>query len=206
MLDRVFDMFTQDRQAREKVHGGLGLGLTIVKSLVDLHGGSIHALSEGPGQGSEFVIRLPLAAEAAERAEGPSEYGAVPARTGRRILIVDDNVDAAHLMADVLEAVGHDTRLAYDGPAALHIAADFQPHAALLDLGLPIMDGYEIAEQLLARSSIVTPILIAVTGYGQISDQERTRAAGFRAHVVKPVDVPRLMSLIDQLLTTQPAS
>jgi PleD family two-component response regulator len=160
-------MFTQDRQAREKVHGGLGVGLTIVKSLVDLHGGSIHALSEGPGHGSEFVIRLPLAAEAAERAEGPRESGAVPARTGRRILIVDDNVDAAHLMADVLEAVGHETRLAYDGPAALDIAADFQPHAALLDLGLPIMDGYEIAEQLRARSSPVTPILIAVTGYGQ---------------------------------------
>jgi CheY-like chemotaxis protein len=127
-------------------------------------------------------------------------------RSGRRILIVDDNVDAAHLMADALEAVGHETRLAYDGLAALDIAADFQPHAALLDLGLPIMDGYEIAGQLLTRSSAVAPILIAVTGYGQISDRERTRAAGFHAHVVKPVDLPRLMALLDQLLAMQPAN
>jgi signal transduction histidine kinase/DNA-binding response OmpR family regulator len=206
MLDRVFDMFTQDRQAQEKVHGGLGLGLTIVKSLVDLHGGSIHALSEGPGKGSEFVIRLPLAAEASERSEGAHEYAARPVRSGRRILIVDDNVDAAHLMADALEAVGHETRLAHDGPAALEIAAEFQPHAALLDLGLPIMDGYEIAAQLLAKSSESPPILVAVTGYGQMSDQERTRAAGFHAHVVKPVDLPRLMALLDQLFAAQPAN
>jgi PAS domain S-box-containing protein len=205
MLDRVFDMFTQDRQAREKVHGGLGLGLTIVKSLVDLHGGSIHALSDGPGRGSEFVIRLPVSRESSEHTEA-RDPAAVPVRSGRRILIVDDNVDAAHLMADALEAVGHETRLAYDGLAALDIAADFQPHAALLDLGLPIMDGYEIAEQLLTRSSAVAPILIAVTGYGQISDRERTRAAGFHAHVVKPVDLPRLMALLDQLLAMQPAN
>ncbi len=109
-------------------------------------------------------------------------------------------------MADALEAVGHETRLAYDGPAALDIAAEFQPHAALLDLGLPLMDGYEIAEQLLARSSTVMPVLIAVTGYGQLSDQERTLAAGFHAHVVKPVDLPRLMALLGQLLSMQPTN
>ncbi|MGB2714121.1 MAG: ATP-binding protein [Vicinamibacterales bacterium] len=206
MLDRVFDMFTQERQAQETVHGGLGLGLTIVKSLVELHGGAIRAISEGPGRGSEFVIRLPWSAQTSAQVPAivrDDSAAAVP--TGRRILVVDDNVDAAHLMADALEAVGHETRLAYDGPAALDIAASFQPHAALLDLGLPLMDGYELAKQLLAGDSGPSPILIAVTGYGQTSDHDKTRAAGFHAHVVKPVDLPQLMSLLEQLLAAQPA-
>jgi CheY-like chemotaxis protein len=124
----------------------------------------------------------------------------------RRILVVDDNVDAARVMADALEVVGHETRVAFDGPAALDVAAAFQPDAALLDLGLPLMDGYELAEQLVATHSEKRPVLIAVTGYGQVSDRERTRAAGFDAHIVKPVDMPRLMNLLDDLLTVQRAS
>jgi signal transduction histidine kinase len=205
MLPRVFEMFTQERQALDRSHGGLGLGLTIVRSLVDLHGGSIRASSDGVGTGSEFVIRLPLAAAAAtaKRATERPAPGEVmrTARTGRRILVVDDNVDAARLMADALEEVGHDTRVAFDGPAALEAAQAFQPDAALLDLGLPLMDGYELAQQLTAAQADRPPILIAVTGYGQASDQERTRAAGFDAHVVKPVDLPQLTAMLDRMLS-----
>jgi CheY-like chemotaxis protein len=130
---------------------------------------------------------------------GPEEP-ARPGGEGTRILVVDDNMDAARLMADALEAVGHETRVAFDGPAALEVASAFAPDVALLDLGLPLMDGYELAQQLLARCSGRAPLLVAVTGYGQRSDRERTRAAGFQAHVVKPVDFQHLTALLDRLL------
>jgi signal transduction histidine kinase/ActR/RegA family two-component response regulator len=207
MLEHVFDMFTQGRQAIDRAHGGLGLGLTIVKSLVELHGGSVQAFSAGKGKGSEFVIRLPAAAastKARAAAKPASGRALMPARSGRRILVVDDNMDAARLMADALEAVGHETRVAFDGPAALGVANAFAPDAALLDLGLPLMDGYELAQQLLARCSGRRPLLVAVTGYGQRSDRERTRAAGFQAHVVKPVDFQHLTALLDRLLAAAP--
>ena len=210
MLPRVFDMFTQERQALDRSHGGLGLGLTIVRSLVALHGGTIEAHSDGVGTGSEFVIRLPgLAAAADAHAVRPAEakHAARAAATGRRILVVDDNADAARLMADALAIVGYDTRVVFDGPAALDVIATFQPHAALLDLGLPLMDGYELAEQFLAASAgRRRPILIAVTGYGQASDQEKTLAAGFDAHVVKPVDIPHLLTLLERLVSIEPTS
>jgi len=210
MLPRVFDMFTQERQALDRSHGGLGLGLTIVRSLVALHGGTIEAHSDGVGTGSEFVIRLPgLAAAADAHAVRPAEakHAARAAATGRRILVVDDNADAARLMADALAIVGYDTRVVFDGPAALDVIATFQPHAALLDLGLPLMDGYELAEQFLAASAgRRRPILIAVTGYGQASDQEKTLAAGFDAHVVKPVDIPHLLTLLERLVSIAPTN
>jgi len=207
MLGRIFDMFMQERQALDRAHGGLGLGLTIVKSLVESHGGSIRARSDGVGRGSEFIIRLPSAAHPrAGVHDAPEADTFVHApSTGQRILVVDDNVDAAHLMADALAVVGHDTRVAFDGPAALDAAAEFRPHAALLDLGLPLMDGYELAEQLAAGGLDQRPVLVAVTGYGQPEDEARTRAAGFAAHVVKPVDVPRLIALLDRLLAGEPA-
>ena len=207
MLEHVFDMFMQGRQAIDRAHGGLGLGLTIVKSLVELHGGSVEAFSAGQGKGSEFVIRLPAVASTEARVADRPRAGesAVPARSGRRILVVDDNIDAARLMADALEAVGHETRVAFDGPAALEAASAFGPDAALLDLGLPLMDGYELAQQLLAQCSARPPLLVAVTGYGQRSDRERTRAAGFQAHVVKPVDFQHLTALLDRLLAAAPA-
>ena len=209
MLSRVFDMFTQERQALDRAQGGRGRGRTIVKSQVELHGGSIRALSPGVGKGSEFVIRLPLATmpsnkQATDKTHSGSAVLAT--RTGRRILVVDDNVDAARMMADALEAVGHDTRVAFDGPAALEVAAGFQPDAALLDLGLPLMDGYELAEQLVEADLRRSLILVAVTGYGQLSDQERTRAAGFHAHIVKPVDLSQLMNLLERLLAALPTS
>jgi PAS domain S-box-containing protein len=210
MMPHVFEMFAQERQALDRSHGGLGLGLTIVKSLVDLHHGTIEARSEGVGHGSEFVIRLPAAAAAAplEPAAGSASGGRrQPAPTGRRILVVDDNADAARMLADALEMVGHETRVAFDGPGALDAAAEFQPDAALLDLGLPLMDGYELARQIVAADlGGGRPVLVAVTGYGQVSDRERSLAAGFDAHVVKPVDMPRLMNLLEQLLSEDAAT
>jgi CheY-like chemotaxis protein len=198
-------MFTQDRQAPDRSQGGLGLVLTIARSLVKLHDGTIEAHSEGRGQGSELVISLPAVAGAAAASDvvgsaGVAVKGAL--RTGRRILVVDDNVDAAHLIAAALEAVGHETPAVFDGPAALSVAAEFHPDVALLDLGLPLMDGFEVARQLRELNvATAPPVLVAVTGYGQRSDRERTESAGFQAHVVKPVDVHELVSLLDTLLT-----
>jgi CheY-like chemotaxis protein len=208
MLPRVFDLFAQERQALDRAHGGLGLGLTIVRSLVELHGGTVQAQSDGLGKGSEFVIRFPAVTGESARLLGHTAAAGdarSATRSGRRILVVDDNVDAARLTAEALEAVGHDTRVAFDGPAALEIADTFRPDVALLDLGLPLMDGYELAQQLVAGASVKAPLLVAVTGYGQASDHERTSAAGFHAHVVKPVDVAHLTDLLDRLLTQERA-
>jgi signal transduction histidine kinase len=203
MLPSLFEMFSQGPQAIDRAHGGLGLGLTIVRSLVALHGGTVQAHSDGIGRGSEFVIRLPAleisAATAGDHASASRPAGIAP-RSGRRVLVVDDNVDAAHLIAEVLESVGHDTRVAFDGPAALDLLPGFRPDLALLDIGLPLMDGYELARQLVALNGRRRPLLVAVTGYGQSSDHERSRDAGFDAHVVKPVDVDELIALVDRLL------
>jgi CheY-like chemotaxis protein/two-component sensor histidine kinase len=205
MLPAVFDMFSQGPQALDRAHGGLGLGLTIVRSLVALHGGTIEAHSEGIGRGSAFVIRLPaLEVEAASAREAPAATRAAAGpRSGRRVLVVDDNSDAAHLVAEVLESLGHETRVAFDGPAALDLVVDFRPDVALLDIGLPLMDGYELARQLVALDG-ERPLLIAITGYGQASDHDRSRAAGFDAHLVKPVDVDALTALVDRLLAGRP--
>ncbi len=208
MLPHIFEMFMQERQALDRSHGGLGLGLTIVKNLVELHAGSVEAHSDGVGKGSEFVIRLPaITADARQPnavATHPQEHSRLA--TGRRILVVDDNVDAARLLAEALEMVGHDTRVAFDGPGALEAAVEFEPDGALIDLGLPVMDGYEVAGQLIAAAAgRRRPVLMAVTGYGQATDREKCEAAGFDAHVVKPVDVPSLISMLDRLLVAQSA-
>lgn len=152
MLSRVFELFSQERQALDRSQGGLGLGLTIVRSLVKLHDGTVQAFSDGPGRGSEFLIRLPRAETAAAPRARASKAKPKLQQRRRRILIVDDNVDAAHLIADALGAAGHDVEIAYDGPKALTVVRRFQPDVALLDLGLPVMDGYELAGHLRAGS------------------------------------------------------
>jgi PAS domain S-box-containing protein len=201
MLPHVFDMFVQERQGIERSQGGLGLGLSIVQNLVRLHGGSVRAHSDGRGRGSELTLRLPAAGPAApglERA-GAGDPGAAPRRDrGRRVLIVDDNEDAAGLLADLLEAMGHTTRVAHDGPTALRIVESFVPHLAVLDIGLPIMDGYELARRL--REQVRGGVrLVALTGYGQDADRRRAAEASFDDHLVKPVTAEHLERLLREL-------
>jgi signal transduction histidine kinase/DNA-binding response OmpR family regulator len=195
MLPHIFDLFTQDRQAMDRSKGGLGLGLAIVRSLVQAHGGSVSVSSAGHGAGATFTVRLPTAGIAAMSPPEPEPIvqTSVP---GRRVLIVDDNRDAADLLADALRALGHIVRVATDAPSALDVARAFRPDVALLDLGLPVMDGFELADRLRADAPGVALQLIAVTGYGQAGDRSRTRAAGFADHLVKPVDVRQIDRLI----------
>jgi signal transduction histidine kinase/CheY-like chemotaxis protein len=199
-LPHVFEPFVQEAQSLERSRGGLGLGLAIVRSLTELHGGSVSATSEGLGKGSEFVIHLPLAPGAEER-EGRPALSALPSpgpQPGRgRILVVDDNVDAATSLADVLGELGYEVAAAHDGPSALRIVKAFKPDVCLLDIGLPVMDGYELAHHL--RESHDLPEgarIIAITGYGQDADRRRSTEAGFNAHLVKPVSLDALTRLM----------
>ena len=195
LLPRVFDLFVQGPRRVDRPDGGLGLGLTLVRSLVALHGGSVEAHSDGPGRGSEFVVRLPSAVGAVVSAKSAPPPAPAMAASGR-VLIVDDNVDAAELLAEVLALRGYETALAHDGPAALVEARRFAPDVALLDIGLPVMDGYELAAHLRETLGAAAPRLVAVTGYGQQHDRDRSRAAGFATHLVKPVDAELLFRAI----------
>ena len=194
VLPHIFDLFVQERQAIDRSQGGLGLGLTIVRSLVERHRGSVSVHSDGPGRGSEFVIRLPEAnaAAAVDLGQHPSRGTAaalLPAGKGRRILVVDDNQDAAEMLAAALRMKGHVTMVAHDAPAALDMAPGFIPDVAFLDIGLPVMDGYELAARLRELPGLSGIRLIAVTGYGQESDRRKSQVAGFHHHLVKPVDL-----------------
>jgi signal transduction histidine kinase len=195
MLPRVFDLFAQERQDLQRPQGGLGIGLAIVRSLVEAHGGSVSVESAGKGSGAAFTIRLPSAAppdDAPRAASAPS----ASVGGGRRILVVDDNIDAAEMLAESLRSLGHDVRVAHDGPAALAALAGFVPEVALLDLGLPVMDGFELAERLRQQPGLAGTRLIAITGYAQPIDRERTRTQGFDGHLAKPVDIRELDHLI----------
>jgi len=193
MLPHVFDLFAQESQSLERSQGGLGLGLAIVRSLVTMHDGTVTASSGGRGKGSLFTITLPVADRAAT---SPIERSAATRQpeVSRRILVVDDNTDAAELMAELFQRSGHHTAVAHDGPSALEIAAAFGPEVAILDIGLPVMDGYELARRL--RDQLGPIHLIALTGYGQSSDRDRAMAAGFDVHLVKPVDPATLRAAI----------
>ena len=183
ILPHVFETFVQERQAIDRSQGGLGLGLAIVKSLTDLHGGKVEAYSEGPGRGSVFTLRLRAdrAAPDSERPSDPSAAPPPPARGGGlRILVVDDNEDAATLLADALELLGHETRIAHDSPRAIHAVKDFMPDVAFLDIGLPVMDGYELARRLRDEAGLENLRLVAVSGYSQESDLRRSEEAGFQ--------------------------
>ena len=198
ILPLVFEMFVQARQGADRGQGGLGLGLSIVRAIVRRHGGDASARSAGKGEGSEFEVRLPVASEVGAILAAPSGNPGIP-RTAlaRRVLIVDDNVDAASLLAEAVTAMGHETCVVYDAVNALKTAETFRPNIALLDIGLPVMDGYELAMHLRAKSDPAR--LIAVSGYGQPGDREQSRRAGFEAHMVKPVDLGDLASAIELL-------
>ncbi|MEO8843456.1 MAG: PAS domain S-box protein [Kofleriaceae bacterium] len=193
MLPHVFDLFAQESQSLERSHGGLGLGLAIVRSLVAMHDGTITASSEGRDRGSSFTLTLPAAARATTVPIERITSTRLP-EVSRRILVVDDNTDAAELMAELFRRGGHHTVVAHDGPSALQVAATFAPEIAILDIGLPVMDGYELARRL--RDQLGSIHLIALTGYGQASDRERAVAAGFDLHLVKPVDPATLRAAI----------
>jgi signal transduction histidine kinase/CheY-like chemotaxis protein len=198
MLPRVFDLFVQEHQAIDRAQGGLGLGLAIVRVLVELHGGTVEARSEGQGRGSEFIVRLAAAGDgdpAAASAPGRG-YDVVTRPDALRILVVDDNADAADLLATSVEMMGHIAQVAHDGPAGLRIAAQFRPDVALLDIGLPVMDGYELARHLRALPGLASLRLIAVTGYSQEADRRRAEAVGFERHLVKPIQLAELHAVL----------
>jgi signal transduction histidine kinase len=199
MLARVFEPFAQARQSLARSQGGLGLGLAIVANLVALHGGTVRAHSAGPGAGSEFTVSLP-ALEPPEVLPVASAPAAVnPAQAGR-VLLVDDNADAVDMLKELLTRDGHHIEVAYDAPSALEIAASFRPHIAVLDLGLPVVDGFELARLLRQQPASAATRVVALTGYGQAGDRRKTAEAGFVAHLVKPINLEKLRSLIDSLL------
>ena len=198
LLPRVFDLFVQGDDSIARPRGGLGIGLTLVQQLVRLHQGHVTAFSRGKDQGSEFSIYLPVLAhdEAAAAAKtAPPGRETAP----RRVLVVDDNADAADTLCNLLRLFGHEARCVYDGPSALSEAERFRPHVILLDIGLPGMDGYEVARVLRANPSFGATMLIAVTGYGQSEDRLRSQQAGFDRHLTKPVDPERLHDFISGL-------
>ena len=197
-LPHVFEMFAQAHRDSARGQAGLGIGLTMVRSLVELHGGSVEARSEGPGRGSEFLVRLPLAGSV--QPEHPhADDGAAALLEGRRVLVVDDNADAAESLALLLHTAGAEVRIANDGPAGLQAADEFRPHAVLLDLGMPGMDGFEVARRLRADARQAGLVIVALTGWGQEEDRRRTRSGGFDRHLPKPVDVDGLLDILSRV-------
>jgi two-component system, sensor histidine kinase len=197
-LQDVFDMFSQVNARDSRSQTGLGIGLTLARSLIEIHGGSVSAASEGPGRGSQFTVRLPLAkgkrgpaAATASAADSLPGISALP-----RILIVDDNRDAADSLGALLQMIGADVRIAHDGPAALEMYKVFRPSVVVLDLGMPGMDGYEVARHIRKRPDSSDTVLVALTGWGQEKDRHFTEAAGFNHHLIKPVDLDSIQSVL----------
>ena len=195
LLGRVFDLFVQEPQSLDRSRGGLGLGLALVKRLVELHGGTVAAWSAGPGQGSEFTVRLPAIAPPAPELDQPGEETRA-AGVPRRVLVVEDSPDARQSLRMLLELAGHEVETSEDGPSGLAKLGAFRPDVALIDVGLPGMDGYAVARELRRRPETRAIRLVAVTGYGQAEDRRRALAAGFDQHVTKPVDA----GMLDEVL------
>ncbi len=189
LVPRVFDVFVQGDRSLERAEGGLGIGLTLVERLLALHGGTIRAHSAGVGQGSEFVVRLPVVELAAAEAASSSPAKVERIRSRRlRVLVVDDNQDSMESLAMLLGFWGHDVLTAGDGTEAVEIARQQRPDVVILDIGLPGIDGYEVARRMLAQDETRRPALVAMTGYGQAEDRQRAREAGFALHLIKPVE------------------
>jgi CheY-like chemotaxis protein len=197
-LENIFDMFTQIERSLERSQGGLGIGLSLVKRLAELHGGSVEAKSEGEGMGSEFVVRLPILTGHIPAVPSEPAASETTPKT-RRILIVDDNRDAASSLAELLEITGNQTFMAHDGAAALEAVERHCPEVVLLDIGLPKISGYDVCRRVRQRSGGDEIIVIALTGWGQEEDRRQSREAGFDGHLVKPVGYADLMALLDQL-------
>jgi CheY-like chemotaxis protein len=196
-LESIFELFAQADRTLDRAQGGLGVGLTLVQRLVELHAGTVEAFSNGPGHGAQFTVRLPLSARAAVEGLGDGVVAASELDTGLRILVVDDNIDAAQTMAALLRMRGHEAEVVYDGESALRRAHSMAPDVVFLDIGLPGMNGFQVVRELRGRPQTSRAVLIALTGYGQASDRTRSLEAGFDYHLVKPVE----LQAIEKLLT-----
>jgi signal transduction histidine kinase len=195
MRDHVFDLFVQGPEVRAYARGGLGIGLTLVRRLVEMHGGTVEARSDGPGQGSEFIARLPIRPVSQVAVHHDPIGAGLAALPKRRILVVDDNVDAADALAELLRDYGHDVRAAHDGPSAIEQAGLHRPDFVLLDIGMPGFDGYEVARRMRGELGLKAT-LVALTGYGEARHRRLSRDAGFDQHVTKPVDIRKLEKLL----------
>ena len=196
MLPKLFEMFTQVQGSVSRSEGGLGIGLSLVRSLVEMHGGSVQASSAGLGHGSEFVVRLPRLQQAPASVATPMKPPRLRKVSAQRIMVVDDNVDSAESLAMLLRLLGHEVRTACDGPTALEAARAQPPEILLLDIGLPGMNGLEVARRLRQELGLTDALLVALTGYGMEEDKRRSLEAGFNAHLVKPVDLDALHDLL----------
>jgi two-component system CheB/CheR fusion protein len=203
LLAGAFDLFVQEARSLDRAQGGLGIGLTMVRTLVKMHGGSVRAFSEGPGRGSEFVVSLPLASGAALPADGDASSKDMPPPRPLRVLVVDDNEDAARSIGYLLEMTGHEVLVVFDGEDAIVAAVGAQPDLVLLDIGLPGMDGYAVAARLRA-AGLKHATLVALSGYGQQEHLRRSREAGFDHHLVKPIDFEKVAKIAAQLQATAP--
>ena len=195
-MGSIFGMFVQGRDAQSRPQTGLGVGLALARTIVELHHGSIEVKSEGAGKGAEFTIRLPAeGAGQASHAVQPKRRSSTRA-VARRVLVVDDNVDAALMLAALVKQFGHEVLTVHDGPQALRVAENFQPDVILLDIGMPGMNGFEVARSLREKGISPAPRIVAVTGWGKPEDQERSREAGFDMHLVKPVEVSQIQQAL----------
>jgi CheY-like chemotaxis protein len=206
MLPHVFELFVQADHATTKAQGGLGIGLTLVKNLVEMHNGAVEARSAGLGRGSEFVVRLPLSAQRPDQERGEDLGEQVlqpPSSSGNRLLVVDDNHDAADSLAMLLRLQGHEVRVAHSGPAALEMSKTFTPDLIFLDIGMPGMDGYEVARRMRQQPGLEKVVLAALTGWGQQEDRRRTAEAGFDHHLVKPPEPKAVEELLGTIKRRQ---
>jgi two-component system CheB/CheR fusion protein len=196
MVDKVFDLFVQLNRTLDRSEGGLGVGLTLVRSLVQMHGGSVCVRSDGDGKGSEFDVRLPVTSAPHGQREAEGARSAVRCRPGSKIVIIEDNDDSRELLCELLGKVGLDCHGARDGASGLELMEKVRPSVALIDIGLPGIDGYEVAQRLRRQPDRDRMFLIALTGYGQATDRERALAAGFDEHMVKPVQQELLLRVL----------
>jgi CheY-like chemotaxis protein len=190
MLPQIFGLFVQADQALTRSQGGMGIGLALVRKVVEVHGGSVEARSEGPGQGSEFIVRLPVLTKTRQQqpSGGETDSNAKSPIRSLRVLVVDDNQDVAESLAILLRLDGHDVRVAYDSRVALELACDYRPDVAFLDIGMPGMDGYELCRRIRREAALDQVFLVALSGWGQEEDRQRSVEAGFDRHLVKPAD------------------
>jgi signal transduction histidine kinase/CheY-like chemotaxis protein len=200
MLPQIFDMFTQVDRTLERSQGGLGIGLTLVRRLVEMHRGSVEARSRGEGLGSEFLVRLPTAKSApSSPSTGGEGNGSAEPMAARRILVVDDNADSARTLSRLLKLMGNETRMAHDGGEAIAVAEEYRPELMLLDIGLPVLNGYDVARTIRGLPWGRDVVIVALTGWGQEGDRRRSKEAGIDDHLVKPVDPSMLQRLLSGL-------